>query len=153
MKRLTLEFERGGEFTAPLLAAAPNTGQLIWEHLPLEGLVRHAILSGHEMWFPIPNLPKGERPRENFTRILQRGEIGYLSEDWMWRQQSAKTGDAFEGEDSFCIYYGLALPRDFRGDEVVSVFAKITDNLAELVEVGRRIHMKGAERVRVTRGR
>jgi hypothetical protein len=151
VKRLKIEFERGGEFAAKLLDAAPNTGQLMWKHLPFEGVVRHAILSGYEVWFPIPNLPKGKRPRENFTRILQRGDIGYLSEEWMWRQQSAKTGEAFEGEDGFCIYYGLALPRDFRGDEVVCVFARITENLEALVEVGRRIHMKGAERVKVTR--
>ncbi len=147
LRQISIEFERGGYFVADLLLdSAPATCKLMTECLPFEGLVRHAIMSGYEIWFPLRNLPRGERPRENFTRILQKGDVGFLSEDWMWRQ-SAKVGEAFEGEDSFCIYYGLGLPRDFRGDEVVCVFARIVENTEELVEVGKRIHMKGAERI------
>ena len=126
-KQIEIEFEHGGRFYADLLDIAPRTCKLISDHLPFEGLVRHATMSGYEIWFPIQNLPNEDRPRENFTRILQKGDVGFLSEDWMWRQQSAKVGEAFEGEDSFCIYYGLGLPRDFRGDEVVSVFAQIIE--------------------------
>ena len=131
-KQIEIEFERGGMFRANLLETAPKTGRLIFDHLPFEGVIRHAIMSGYEMWFPIGNLPGGDRPRENFTRILQKGDVCFLSEDWMWRKQSAKVEEAFEGEDSSCIYYGLSLPRDFRGDEVVSVFARIAENLDEL---------------------
>jgi len=148
MKKIEIEFERGGKFQADLLLdKAPRTCEFITNALPMDGLVRHAIMSGYEMWFPMKNLPDGERPRENFTRILQRGDIGFLSEDWMFKQQSAKTGEAFEGADSFAIYYGLALPRDFRGDEVLCVWAKVNENIEGLVEVGKRVHMKGAEKI------
>lgn len=145
MKEIQIEFERGGKFFATLLRdKAPKTCELIWKELPFEGLGRHSTHSGPEIYFAI-NLPKTKKPRENFTSMLNLGDVGYWSEEFFWREETTPSGVG--ATDCFCIYYGISLPRDIRGREVISVFAKITEDLDNLAEIGERLHMKGAEKI------
>lgn len=127
-KMIEFSFERGGKFVAKMLPnKAPRTCEAILEKLPIEQTICHATTAGQELFFkggfgagfPVENLIK---PKV--------GDIGYAA-DQEWQ--------------NILVYYGdfLCFPKYF------NIFARISENLDELMEVGKRVWSKGFEKVYV----
>ena len=125
-KRIEISFERGGKFIATLLPKeAPKTCEAILKKLPIEETVYQAMTAGQELYlkgglgvgFPIENAVKPKA-----------GDVGYaVDQEWQ----------------NILIYYGdfITFPKYF------TIFARITDNLEELLAVGRRVWTQGIEKV------
>jgi hypothetical protein len=56
---------------------APETCRAVLDALPADGLARHGIYSGSEVYLVLPVLL--EPPRENATTIVGPGDVGFLT--------------------------------------------------------------------------
>jgi hypothetical protein len=125
-KLIEISFEGGGKFIATLLTKeAPKTCEAILKKLPIEETVYQAMTAGQELYF------KGGFgvgfPIENAVKP-KAGDVGYaVDQEWQ----------------NILIYYGdfITFPKYF------TIFARITDNLEELLAVGRRVWTQGIEKV------
>ncbi|MDM5196734.1 DUF3830 family protein [Fictibacillus enclensis] len=141
MRRIVITFENGEKFPATLQEdLAPQTCEQVWEALPFTSVVKHSRWSGREVNFELKTNvhPK----RENQTISTSVGEVIYWR-DWL-----------NESEPDVCevlaIYYGAEHTRSHKGDELVSVFAKIDqDHLKRLKTVGERIWLQGTETIQL----
>jgi hypothetical protein len=137
MTRITLEFERGGRFTAALLEdEAPRTCAVIRERLPFTYRFHQSIVSGQAMVTLPPDLTV---PREN-QRVagIPPGALSFLVRD-----------EPVLVPDEIYIAYGIFISRGLTVDakQPVNVFGQIEGGLDELRAVGRRVLMEGAEQV------
>jgi len=127
-KMIEISFERGGRFVAKLLTnEAPKTCEAILKKLPIEETVCHATTSGQELFFK-GGLGVGF-PIENAVKP-KAGDVGYaVDQEWQ----------------NVLIYYGdfISFPKYF------NIFALVTENLDELMAVGKRVWSKGFEKVYV----
>lgn len=127
-KMIEISFERGGKFVAKLLTnEAPKTCEAILKKLPIEETAYHATTAGQELFFK-GGLGIGF-PVENAIKP-KAGDIGYaVDQEWQ----------------NILIYYGdfITFPKYF------NIFARVTENLDELLTVGRRVWLKGVEKVYV----
>lgn len=143
VQRIRLEFARGGQVGAVLLAdKAPRTCAAIWSALPHEAEVLHARWAGREIFLsmPLPDKP----PMENLTNRASAGEIIYFRE---WEGQYDTTGFETMG-----LFYGAEVIREWRGDVRANLIARLVpEDLPVLEAVGLRVWRQGAERVRVLR--
>ena len=130
-KVIEITFERGGKFLANILMSeAPKTCRAILEKLPIEETVAHATTAGQELFFKGGLGPAF--PVENAVRP-NAGDIGYAA-DQEWQ--------------NILVYYGdfICFPKYF------NIFARISENLDELMEVGKRVWSKGFEKVYLSCG-
>ncbi|MFN8473338.1 MAG: DUF3830 family protein [Anaerolineae bacterium] len=137
MTNITIEFEKGGVFTARLLEAeAPKSCAIIRERLPFTYRFHHSIVSGQAVVTLPPDMTM---PREN-QRVagIYPGALSFLVKD-----------EPVLVPDEIYISYGIFISRGLTVDakQPVNVFGQIESNLDELVKVGRRILMQGAEMV------
>jgi hypothetical protein len=138
MSYLKLEFEKGDIFYARLLEEdAPKTCSTIKDRLPFEYRFHHSIVSGQALVTLPPDLTV-ERENQRVAGILP-GAICFLVKD-----------EPVLVPDEIYIAYGLFISRGLTVDmkQPVNVFAQIEENLNELLKVGKRVLMEGAEMVR-----
>jgi hypothetical protein len=138
--RIRFAFERGGAFTATLLAdLAPETVRRVMAMLPIEATVYHSRWSGREINFPVKS--PAPVPRERQTCTVNTGDVVYWKE---WEM-----GDA--AQEALAIYYGAEVTRDHRGYLPVNVFARVPqEDWPVIEEVGLRIWKEGTESVTVS---
>ena len=138
MSKIRVEFEKGGVFEANLLEdEAPKTCEVIKKRLPFEYRFQQSIVSGHAILALPPDLTV-ERENQRVAGIPP-GTISFLVRD-----------EPVLVPDEIYISYGIFISRGLTIDmkQPVNVFAQIEANLEELKQVGRRIHLEGAEKVR-----
>jgi hypothetical protein len=138
MSKLKVEFEKGGVFYARLLEKeAPKTCSTIKSRLPFEYLFHQSIVSGQAMVSLPPDLTV-ERENQRVAGIPP-GAICFLVKD-----------EPVLVPDEIYIAYGIFISRGLTVDmkQPVNVFAMIEDNLDELMKVGKRVLLEGAEVVR-----
>ncbi len=135
MSRLKLEFERGGVFYARLFEKeAPKTCAAIKARLPFKYRFHQSIVSGQALVTLPPDLTV-ERENQRVAGIPP-GSISFLVKD-----------EPVLVPDEIYIAYGLFISRGLTVDmkQPVNVFAQIEENLDELMRVGKRVLMEGAE--------
>lgn len=138
-RRIKFVFGRGGEVRADLLEGeAPKVCSAIWVLLPVRAWALHSRWSGREVNFPI-NTGQCKPPRENLSLYVSRGDVAY------WRLEGSD-----ERPEALALYYGAEEARDWRGQQPVSIFARVVpEDLSVLEEVGLRIWQQGGEPVLV----
>lgn len=138
--RLRLDFERGGSFSAGLLAElAPETVKAVRAMLPMETTVYHSRWSGREINFEVRS--RTPVPRERQTCTVNTGDVIYWKE---WEMGEA-------AHEALAVYYGAEVTRDHRGYLPVNVFARVAPEEWPAIErVGLRIWKEGAEKVKVS---
>lgn len=139
-RKIEIKFEKGGIFTANLLEnEAPNTCETIWNKLPLTLEFYNSIVSGQA----IVTLPKDltVEPENQMTLGLPPGTLAFLVRDVPKLVP-----------DEIYIVYGLFVSRGLTVNnyQPVNIFAQITENIEELKLIGKRILMKGAEKVTIS---
>lgn len=141
MKRLKIEFEKGGVFFARLFEEeAPKTCRTIAERLPLKFTFWQSIVSGHAM----VTLPEDltVEPENQRTIGCPAGTLAFLVQD-----------PPRNVPDEIYIAYGpyfVSRCSYIEMQQPVNIFAQIEDKLDELQKVGKRVLMKGAEEVRLS---
>ncbi|MDY7027941.1 MAG: DUF3830 family protein [Spirochaetota bacterium] len=141
MKRLKIEFEKGGVFFARLFEdEAPKTCRTIVERLPLKFTFWQSIVSGHAM----VTLPEDltVEPENQRTIGCPAGTLAFLVQD-----------PPRNVPDEIYIAYGpyfVSRCSYIEMQQPVNIFAQIEDKLDELQKVGKRVLMKGAEEVRLS---
>jgi uncharacterized protein DUF3830 len=122
---------------------APETCRAVLDALPADGLARHGIYSGSEVYLVLPVLL--EPPREHATTIVGPGDVGFLT---------VETGSGYgieEGYSEVCWFYDLdATPSMPEGPIAVNVFARLYDADA-FFAVCRRMRLEGAKRLEIAR--
>jgi hypothetical protein len=138
VSRLKIEFEKGGTFVARLLEEeAPLTCKVIKASLPFAYRFHHSMVSGQAVVTLPPDLTV---PRENQWVVgVRPGAITFLVRDV-----------PVLVPDEIYIVYGLFMSRGLTVNayQPVNVFAQIDGDLDELVTLGRRVLMSGAEMVK-----
>jgi hypothetical protein len=123
---------------------APRTCQGIWDRLPVQGEVVHAIYSGSEIVYHFPKMVS--LPDENQTSRVLPGDIAYFA---------MKGGRSFFYPEDFseiCWFYDRdACPSCADGPVQVNVFARIAGDLGPFYEVCRRIRREGFKILRFSR--
>jgi hypothetical protein len=138
MERIKIEFEKGGVFTAKLLAdEAPKTCEKIVQSLPFSYQFHQSIVSGQAMVALPPDLTV-KRENQRTVGVLP-GTLCFLVQD-----------PPLNVPDEIYISYGPYFVSrcstiDFQ--QPVNIFAQIESGLDELMAVGKRVLMEGAEMV------
>jgi hypothetical protein len=127
---------------ARLLAErAPETCRAVLDALPVEGVARHGIYSGSEVYLMLPKLLTP--PREHATTIVQPGDVGFLT---------VEKGSGYGIDEDYsevCWFYDHdATPSMPEGPIAVNVFARLYDDDAFLA-VCRRMRLEGAKRLEI----
>ena len=128
MRKVEVQFERGGSFVIELLEdEAPKTCEGILKALPVHNSeARHARFGGQEFY---THLRVGEAGPENQVKRA-RGDVAFNPDpDWC----------------ALIIYYGDSLAEPRPGGHYFNKVGRITSGLEELEAVGERIWLKGAE--------
>jgi hypothetical protein len=123
---------------------APRTCRRIWEALPFEGELHHAMWSGPETYLPID--PSLRIEAEHQTKHPLPGEIGFYAIDggilMDWPEDMAE----------LAFFYGRgSKPSMPDGPVAMNIFARIVENLAGFQGVCARIRKEGLKRLRVER--
>jgi hypothetical protein len=138
MQRINIEFEKGGVFTAQLLEEeAPKTCAAILKHLPFTYRFHHSIVSGQAIVTLPPDLTVEEENQR--TVGVPAGSLCFLVQD-----------PPRNVPDEIYISYGPYFVSrcstiDFQ--QPVNVFGLIESGQDELIKIGKRILMEGAENV------
>jgi len=147
-RQIRIEFEKGGVVTARLLEnEAPKSCKLIWDALPVQANVLHAMLNGEEVFldtFPMPH----EFPPENEHAYVQPGDLGAAAP-----ANHRVNGKCTlpEGCIGFCLFYGAARPHKAVDQTMdTNLIGKINE-IETLRTIGKRIRVHGTERVKITR--
>jgi hypothetical protein len=123
---------------------APQTCQVVWEMLPVEGHFHHAIYSGAEVAMVLPEYR--EMGEENATHCVLPWEIGFAS---------LKASDYFEVDADFseiCFFYDRgSVPSMMEGPVRVNLFAQIISGQDALRALCYRMRKEGAKRFSVRR--
>jgi hypothetical protein len=123
---------------------APRTCRTIWEALPFEGELNHAMWSGPETYLPID--PRIRVAPEHQTKSPLPGEIGFYAIDGGvlvdWPKDMAEVA----------FFYGRgSRPSMPDGPVAMNIFARIVENLEAFQGVCARIMREGVKRLRVER--
>jgi hypothetical protein len=131
VKKLEIKID-GSVFLATILEEqAPKTCKAVLNLLPLEGEVFHATWSGDMLFYKCHEIPTKLEP-ENQTAYPSRGDVALNS-----------------NLKEIHIVYGQAQLRARFGPAPDNIFARITENLKDLEEIGKRIHREGAKKITV----
>jgi hypothetical protein len=138
MNRVRIKFEKGGEFTAVLLEEeAPKTCAVILGHLPFTYRFHQSIVSGHAIVTLPPDLTAEE---ENQRTIgVPAGSLCFLVKD-------PPRGVPDEIYISYGPYF-VSRCSSIEFQQPVNVFGLIESGQSELMKIGKRILMEGAEQV------
>lgn len=131
VKKLEIKIDDEVFLAAMLEEQAPRTCEAVLNLLPLEGKVFHATWSGDMLFFKCRETPVETGP-ENQTVYPSRGDVGLN----------------FNLKE-FQIVYGQAQLRARFGPAPDNLFARITENLKGLEEMGKRIHREGAKKITI----
>jgi len=131
VKKLEIKIDDSVFLAAMLEEQAPKTCKAVLNLLPLEGELFHATWSGDMLFFKCHEIPAKLEP-ENQTIYPSRGDVGLNS-----------------NLKELQIVYGQAQLRARFGPAPDNLFARITENLKALEEIGKRIHREGAKRITV----
>jgi hypothetical protein len=131
VKKLEIKID-GSVFLATILEEqAPKTCKAVLNLLPLEGEVFHATWSGDMLFYKCHEIPTKLEP-ENQTAYPSRGDVALNS-----------------NLKEIHIVYGQAQLRARFGPAPDNLFARITENLKDLEEMGKRIHREGTKKIAV----
>jgi hypothetical protein len=120
---------------------APETCRAVFDALPVEGLARHGIYSGSEVYLVLPVLLAP--PREHATTIVGPGDVGFLTVE-----KGSGYGIA-ESYSEVCWFYDLdATPSMPEGPIAVNVFARLYD-ADDFFAVCRSMRLEGAKRLEI----
>ncbi|MGH9321785.1 MAG: DUF3830 family protein [Vicinamibacteria bacterium] len=123
---------------------APRTCRAIWEALPFEGELNHAMWSGPETYLPIDSSIRIEAEHQTIHPLP--GEIGFYAID------GGVLIDWPEDMAELAFFYGRgARPSMPDGPVAMNVFARIVENLEGFQNVCARIRKEGVKRLRVER--
>jgi len=140
MKKLRIEFEKGGVFFARLLEdEAPKTCNAILAGLPLKFTFWQSIVSGHALVTLPENLTV--EPENQRTIGCPPGTLAFLVQD-----------PPRNVPDEIYISYGpyfVSRCSYIEMQQPVNIFAQIEEDLEELQKTGKRVLMKGAEEVTI----
>ena len=146
MRRLRLVFSAENVVSVAELLEneAPRTCRRIWEALPFEGELLHAMWSGPETYLPID--PSIRIDPEHQTTHPLPGEIGFYAIDGGvlidWPNAMAE----------LAFFYGRgARPSMPVGPIAMNVFARIVENFEGFESVCARIRKEGVKILRVER--
>jgi hypothetical protein len=146
VKKMRVEFERGGKFVATLLEEnAPKTCEKVWESLPIKTRVKHGQWSGQMFYCYVDVVFKVP---ENLHRMLRPGDISFNVH--LLPLGSAKRPMKHE----IMFGYGPAMLHvSTEGfPNMSNLFAHITEgDLKELEKIGVRILEQGIEEVVLTK--
>ena len=145
-RQIRLSFvDEGVSAVAELLdSAAPRTSQVIWNALPLDGEVLHAVYSGSEIVFLIPAEIFVEP--ENATSRVAVGDVGY------WFQKGGRVYGFPDDLSEIAWFYDRdATPSMADGPIQMSIFARIVGDAEAFYRVCRLTRREGAKRVQVQR--
>ena len=131
VKKLQIRIDDEVFLATMLKEKAPKTCEAILDSLPLEGEVFHATWSGDMLFFKCREKAFVTEP-ENQTIYPSRGDVG-LNFNLKELQ----------------IVYGQAQLRARFGPAPDNLFAKITENLKGLEEMGKKIHREGAKKISI----
>ena len=131
IKKLEIRIDKSVFLATILEEKAPKTCKSVLGLLPLKGELFHATWSGDMLFFKCREISVKLEP-ENQTIYPSLGDVGLNS--------TLK---------EFHFIYGQAELRARFGPAPDNVFARITENLKDLAETGRRIHREGAKRITV----
>jgi len=139
MKKIEIEFEKGGLFTANLLEdKALKTCKEIWDRLPLGYRMHHSSSAGQGLACTVDFTVE----KENQQILHTRGQVIF------------RVADPVRGVQSeLIVAYGLHASYSIRhfSHDPENVFAEIEDDLDELEKVGRRMFWEGGEKVSIRR--
>jgi hypothetical protein len=146
MRRLRLVFpsENVTALAELLEKEAPRTCRAIWEALPFEGELNHAMWSGPETYLPID--PSLRVAPEHQTIHPLPGEIGFYAIDggvlMDWPEDMAEI--AF-------FYARGSRPSMPSGPVAMNIFARVVENFDGFQGVCARMRKEGVKRLRVER--
>jgi len=126
---------------------APETSQMIWDHLPLEGRSVHGMFSGPELFIRTDHLPPV--PVENQIHRALPGDVGF------WYQEGGRfhSGAQTVSEVVFIYNRGAAIMGPDGQPTWVNLFAQIRSEGSEaFYEVARKIRYEGPRTLRIERG-
>lgn len=141
-RKIIIEFEYLGRFIAELLEKeAPNICDAVWKNLPLEGTIMHARFAGLEI---AAFFPQVEAPMENIRDKVSCGDVGFYN--LYWECPAPELSADMKGE--ICFFYA-----DMTMKHTVppAIFARIKEDLEDLKTVGKRIFLKGPEKIFIER--
>ena len=129
--------------SARLLREAPETCRAVLGALPVDGVARHGIYSGSEVYLVLPVLLAP--PRERATTIVGPGDVGFLT---------VEKGSGYGIEEDYsevCWFYDLdATPSMPEGPVAVNVFARLHD-ADDFFAACRRMRLEGAKNFEIVR--
>lgn len=131
VKKLEIKIDDSVFLATILEEQAPKTCKAVLNLLPLEGEVFHATWSGDMLFYKCHEIPTKLEP-ENQTAYPSRGDVALNS-----------------NLKEIHIVYGQAQLRARFGPAPDNLFARITENLKDLEEMGKRIHREGAKKITV----
>jgi Protein of unknown function (DUF3830) len=121
---------------------APLTCAAVVNLLPVSGNSHHAIYSGSECVYLLPELLQIEK--EHATSQVSKGQVAFA---WL------AAGSAYGVEHDLaeiCWFYDIdAQPRMWEGPVDVNVFAEIRDSAAEFYAMCRRMRREGVKPIRI----
>jgi hypothetical protein len=139
-----VHFERGGGLVIELFDdLAPRNCEEVWQALPLEVPMFHAIFSGHGLFAKVPNFPVAEENQQIIG--IPPGSLGIEYFPAWLRSPAQRTGLAltygsvFQFRNPFTVSYPL------------SIIGRATSTDG-LMEIGERIWASGKERITLERG-
>ena len=155
MNKIKLTFvDEGVSAAATLLEdKAPATAAMIWRMLetPVENMAIHAMFTGRELSFGIPNERMDEEtifdlPPENQTMFPLPGDLiwnAYRPYQWLGTPHAVYDFGIFYGPES-----RILLPTGWRPS---NHFGTITENLEEFAAVCARCQREGVKKIRIER--
>jgi len=143
MKKIKMNFEKGGCLIATLNESAPKTVISFIDCLPITTSVVHTRWCGRE--FSVGIDTKNKPPKENFTNTVSKFDVAYWRD---WNNNIAiKEAPSIE---AISFFYGAELLRYHAGELIVNVIGRIDYNQEELLdEIGERIWLEGKEKVTI----
>lgn len=145
-KRLRLIFPKENVTSAAVLLEeeAPETCRIVWNTLPFQGELNHAMWSGPETYLKID--PSIQIPPEHQTTHPFPGEIGFYS------LPGNRLVDWPDDLSELAFFYGRgARPSMPDGPVAMNLFARIEDNLEGFTDICHRIRRDGVKVLRVER--
>jgi hypothetical protein len=131
IKKLEIKIDNSVFSAVMLEEQAPKTCKAVLNLLPLEGEIFHATWSGDMLFLKHHEIPAKLEP-ENQTIYPSRGDIGLNS-----------------NLKEIQIIYGQAQLRARFGPAPDNIFARISEDMEGLAEIGKKIHREGAKKIAI----
>jgi hypothetical protein len=149
-RHIRITFVGSGESVAAELLddEAPSVCQAVWNALPKELDVTHAMYSGQEVYVLLDPL---DTPHENLTQIPLPGELLYFTEG----PASVLAGGKTIGEICFIYGRGVILKQQEGAPTYASLFARVPGDWkydwTDFAQACRRARREGSKKLRIER--